>query len=30
MIDAALARWKDYMVTHDASALWDMLLPDAV
>lgn len=30
MIDAALARWKDYMVTHDASALWDMLHPDAV
>jgi len=30
MIDAALARWKDYMTTHDASALWDMLHPDAV
>jgi hypothetical protein len=30
MIDAALARWKDYMITHDANALWDMLHPDAV
>lgn len=30
MIDAALARWKDYMVSHDTSALWDMLHPDAV
>jgi hypothetical protein len=30
MIDAALGRWKRYMQTHDAAALWEMLHPDAV
>ena len=30
MIDAALGRWKSYMQTHDAAALWEMLHPDAV
>lgn len=30
MIDAALGRWKSYMQTHDAGALWELLHPDAV
>lgn len=30
MIDAALARWKSYMQTHDTAALWELLHPDAV
>lgn len=30
MIDAALARWKAYMTSHDLTALWEMLHPDAV
>ena len=30
MLEAGLARWYDYIRTHDRKALWDLLHPDAV